>query len=190
MRSEVLALVVALSWVTAVSADQPGAVPTGVSTAATGEYSREGILTALEIDHDLWLEAQLGGDHDQVARIEKELIGLLNSDIYSHQEQVREMAKDMVMSSVPGSDTAETLAAADSLISKADLQDAINTLNAKEALCRSLKRTNAFSNKYRLLGDYIDLLRRELEMPRLKMAVSKAPVDDENVNETTTPAKK
>ncbi len=31
-------------------------------------------------------------------------------------------------------------------------------------------RTDAFSNKYRLLGDYIDLLRRELGMTRLELA--------------------
>jgi hypothetical protein len=190
MRFVVLAFVVTLTSVAVVAADQPGAAQTDISALTWSEYSQQGILSTLELDHDLWLEAQLGGDHDQVARIEKELLGLINRDIFGHQERVREIAKDMVLSSVPGPDSAAAPAASDSLQSRVDFKGEIDILNAKEALCRSFRRTDAFSNKYRLLGDYIDLLRRELEMPRLKMAITKAPADTQAVDKTTPPDQK
>jgi hypothetical protein len=151
-----------------------------------GDYSQELILTTLEINHELWLEAQLAGHREQAAQIEKDLLALLNCDIYAHQEQVRQMAEDLPPSSNSKPDTADSNTT-DSLSRQVDFQKAISALNAKEALHRSMEKTGAFSNKYRLLGDYIDLLRRELDMPRLKLASSKAPLPGESNMQPTTP---
>lgn len=148
------------------------------------DYSQEILLTTLEINHELWLEAQLAGHREQADLIEKDLLGLVNCDIYTHQERLRRMAKDLAPSSKFHADTANG-GAADSLTRQVDFQKAIGTLNAKETLHRSMEKTNAFSNKYRLLGDYIDLLRRELEMPRLKLASSKPPLPGESNTQST-----
>lgn len=148
-----------------------------------GEYSQEVLLTTLEINHELWLEAQLAGHREEAAQIEKELIVLLNCDIYANQERVRELAGELVLLSNGHSDTAHSNAV-DSLAQKADFREALGTLNAKEVLHRSMLKTDAFSNKYRLLGDYIDLLRRELDMPRLKLASSK-PLPGESSTQST-----
>jgi hypothetical protein len=150
-----------------------------------GDYSREAILTTLETNHDLWLEAELAGHRDQASRIEKDLLGLLNCDIYAHQERVRQLAKDLILSPTSQADTADGRTDADSLSRQLVFRTEISALNAKEALHRSIVKTDAFSNKYRLLGDYIDLLRRELEMPRLKLASSKAPLPADSKNPST-----
>jgi hypothetical protein len=149
-----------------------------------GEYSQDMILTTLEINHELWLEAQLAGHREEAAQIEKELLSLLNCDIYTNQERVKELAGELVLLSDGLSDTSHSNAT-DSLAQKADFREALGTLNAKEALHRSMLKTGAFSNKYRLLGDYIDLLRRELDMPRLKLASSKPPLPGESNTQST-----
>ena len=174
MRPKALILpAIILFWAALASAEQPKSAANESSVNPWGDYSPEVLLTTLEINHELWLEAQLAGHREQAALIEKELLGLLNCDIYAHQERVRQLAEDLAPSSNAQVDTAN-INAADSLSRQADFQKSISALNAKEALHRSMEKTGAFSNKYRLLGDYIDLLRRELDMPRLKLASSKA----------------
>jgi len=166
-------------------AERADSIENAAAVNPWGEYSQDMILTTLEINHELWLEAQLAGHREQAAQIEKDLLALLNCDIYAHQEQVRQMAGELVPSLKSHADTADSNTA-DSLARQVEFQKAIGALNAKEALHRSMEKTGAFSNKYRLLGDYIDLLRRELDMPRLKLASSKAPPGETN-NQSTMP---
>jgi hypothetical protein len=54
------------------------------------------------------------------------------------------------------------------------------TLQSKRVLVDAITRTDAFSNKYRLLGDYVGLLRREVGLPKLKLAVDKKSEADKN----------
>ena len=164
---------VLLAGTALVSAEQPEPAQIDSTANSRGEFLRDATLTTLEIDHELWLEAQLAGHREQAAQIEKELFDLMSRDLYAHQERVREMAKQVLLgkTDAAGDDSA---AVADSVSRQALFQKSISALNAKEALHRSMRKTDAFSNKYRLLGDYIDLLRRELDMPRPKMASSKA----------------
>ena len=189
MRTRALILpVVILFCASLASAEQPESAANVSSANPQGDYSREVLLTTLETNHELWLEAQLAGDRAQAAQIEKELLGLLNCDIYTHQERVRQMAGDLALASSDAQRDTANRNAADSLSRQADFQKSVSGLNTKEALHRSLEKTDAFSNKYRLLGDYIDLLRRELKMPRLKLASSKASVPVEsNMQPTVSP---
>jgi len=191
MRPKALILpVVILFWAALASAEQPESAANESSANPWGDYSQEVLLTTLEINHELWLEAQLAGHREQAAQIEKDLQGLLNCDIFAHQERVRQMAGDLVLPSTSQADTADGSAAADSLSRQLVFQESIGALNAKEALHRSMEKTGAFSNKYRLLGDYIDLLRRELEMPRLKLASSKPPLPGESNIQSTVPPRR
>ena len=166
-------------------AEQATSTANAIPANPWGNYSQEVLLTTLEINHELWLEAQLVGHSKQAARIEKELLGLLNGDIYAHQERVRRLARDLVFSPASQADQSGG-PAADSLSRQLVFRTEISALNVKEALHRSMEKTDAFSNKYRLLGDYIDLLRRELDMPKLKLASSKA-LPAETKNQSTVP---
>jgi len=51
-----------------------------------------------------------------------------------------------------------------------DLNQAKQLLSVKERLASTLKQSTAFSNKYRLLGDYLEVLRRELGITRVELA--------------------
>jgi hypothetical protein len=133
------------------------------------EYSLEAALTELEVDYGLWLEATLTDVQPEVGRLEKAMMSLVNYDIFVTQEKVRALAKAAARQS--WQEKRDTLQPPSD--ETARMNDAIGQLNTKEALYRSITRTTAFSNKYRLLGDYINLLRRELELPRLKLATEK-----------------
>lgn len=136
------------------------------------QYSPEQAVVELQVEYDLWLEAVLAGDDQEADRLEKNLLGMVNFDILVAREQVREMARAVALSAeVDEGQPTVPDEAKDGSVDQKEFSRAIARLNIREALCRSLDRTDAFSNKYRLLGDYIDLLRRELKMPRLKLAV-------------------
>jgi hypothetical protein len=135
------------------------------------EYPLDAVLTELEVDYTLWLEAQLVGDRAEKERLEKNLVGLVNYDIFVNQELVRDLAKRVALASSQKEDaTGGPPSAATRSQEKVTFEQAIARLNVKEMLFRSFSRSPSFSNKYRLLGDYIDLLRKELDMPRLKLA--------------------
>ena len=132
----------------------------------TGELNLEGTIALLQTEYNLWLDAVLSGSREESEDLEKNLLGIINLDITINQEKVRSMAKEVALAS-------GNLDVSESGVSEADsnrLKQEISHLNAKESVFRSAVKTKAFSNKYRLLGDYIDLLRRELKMPRLKLA--------------------
>ncbi len=131
------------------------------------ESTPEETIAMLEMEYILWLDAVLSGAKSEAAEFEKNLLGIVNLNIMTSQGEVRAMAKEIALA--PG-DQAELKTDGDDRFGQA-----IDHLNAKEALFRSALRTDAFSNKYRLLGDYIDLLRRELKMPRLKLASNPEP---------------
>ena len=96
------------------------------------------------------------------------MFGLINRDIHLSENRVRELAKRAALAR--GGEDNQKLPDSEVTDQEQDFQRGVALLNTKEALYRSLNKTNVFSTKYRLLGDYIDLLRRELQMPRLKLA--------------------
>ena len=165
----------ALAFIALLAAATPARPADSPSTEANDvvgpwqEYSLEAALTELEVDYGLWLETTLAEVQPEVARLEKAMTGLVNYDIYVSQEKVRALAQAAARQSWQVKPDSLAPASKESV----DLQNAISNLNAKESLYRSISKTKAFSNKYRLLGDYINLLRRELELPRLKLATEK-----------------
>lgn len=121
--------------------------------------------------HTKWLDAILSGNDSDAARFEKDLVGLVSHDILMMQEEVRQLAKEIALNPSVAADQVDDNAIR-TLVSDRDIEfdQAIGFLNSKEALYRSVSKSDSFSNRYRLLGDYINLLRRELKMPRLKLA--------------------
>ncbi len=164
-----LVLIALLALVMPVWAADPPPAAVNDDTGPWREYSIEGALTELEVDYGLWLETSLSGVQPEVDRLEKAMLGLVNYDIYVSQENVRSLAKAAAVKSWQVKQDSVSQQTDEAM----DLQIAIKSLNAKESLYRSINKTKAFSNKYRLLGDYINLLRRELELPRLKLATEK-----------------
>jgi len=157
------------------------AQPPANNNASAGsweEYSLEAALTELEINYNLWLEMELDGVKPEVDRLEKNLLSLVCNDIYMNQQRVSELAE--VVAKARMQDNQVTSAKQQE--NEDAFKKALDDLNTREAVHRALTKTKAFSNKYRLLGDYINLLRRELELPRLKLANEKIldPVDSKS----------
>ena len=170
-----LIVAVAMILLGSVSAElSVGSEAKAAITTSPEQYSPEQVVAELQTEYDLWLEAVLAGDDQEADRLEKNLLGMVNYDILVARELVREMARAVALSAeVDEGQPTGPDEAKDGSVGQKEFSRAIACLNIREALCRSLDRTDAFSNKYRLLGDYIDLLRRELKMPRLKLAVSR-----------------
>jgi len=141
--------------------------------SASGEelYSVDYAVVEMETEYQIWADAVLRGEQDQAKKSEATLLALVNRDIFVYQEKVRKLALEIALaSSEKLSEAPDQPQTDEQLELKATFQASIDRLNTKETLYRSALRTNAFSNKYRLLGDYINILRRELDLPKLKLA--------------------
>ncbi len=133
-------------------------------------------LTDIEItlDHlahtcDLWHDAILKGDMKKAAMWEEKINSILKVDLDDSRRTVRHLARQSSMKN-----SKETKTESGRVITKHEpdkkFQHSLSVLNVKEHLSISFSRTEAFSNKYRLLSDYIDLLRKQLKMPKIKFA--------------------
>lgn len=159
------------------AAEQPAAT-NKAAVSSWEEYSLETALTELEINYNLWLEMELDGVKPEVDRLEKNLLSLVCNDIYINQERVSYLAKIVAKARMQENQVTSAMQQEN----ETAFNKALDDLSAREAVYRALTKTKAFSNKYRLLGDYINLLRRELELPRLKLANEKIldPVDSKS----------
>jgi len=137
-------------------ASQPAAVPL---------CSIENTIESMQQDHKDWATATLRGDENAAEMHERALYKAMWLDLRRTQEHVRQLATDVTLSR-------DTVDSGDSV--KTDMQlrfeNALAVLKTKHLLSRALERTDAFSNKYRLLGDYIYLLRKELGMKPPELA--------------------
>lgn len=127
---------------------------------------------SLDIVIDLWYQATLAGDNSQANEYENKILRLLSIDIECTQERLLKMIEQAKSAQ---NDTDAKTATADSLPSP--LQDSINFLHSrlkvKRILSSTISDSDAFSNKYRLLGDYVELIRRDVGLPKLKLASEK-----------------
>ena len=171
-KISLLTLIAVVTLSSPILADPPEPSSTEPSAVrATEEFILEETIALLQIEYNLWLDAALSGSGAEAERLEENLLGRINLDIIVSQEKVRAMAKEVALASGDDVSSGPKVPEVDS----DEFKQARNHLNAKEAVFRSAVKTEAFSNKYRLLGDYIDLLRRELKMPRLKLASNQRP---------------
>ncbi len=122
---------------------------------------------------DLWYDAALKGNDAEIRRFEGVICDFLDNNIKA-DEQLLGILGEQISRADLVSDTAHNRGR-DSLsnpvtLDQSALTQAWDVVHAKRTLQDGISRTSAFSNKYRLMGDYIELLRRELDLPRLKLA--------------------
>lgn len=128
-------------------------------------------------DHviDLWHDAVLKGDDKQANFYLDELCDIIVDDIQTNKLQmimlVRQIEHCYRENSSEGKNLLEDNYDEKEITKYKDYLPVLSSMILiKEELYRAMSRTEAFSNDYRLLGDYKNLLRRELGMPKLKMA--------------------
>ncbi len=131
-------------------------------------------LTRLSETIDHWVEANLTGHDKKARRYEESILEQIRADITTTRQQLERYEAE-VDSSVREYSRAHQSAAARH-DDRVDLRDDIKDLNLakrllkeKERLSSALREVAAFSNKYRLLGDYMEVMRRELGIAKLEL---------------------
>ena len=137
-----------------------------------GPATAESVGVAEQIDQafEAWVEATLNGVDDVALLKERSLLEVLRYDLNMTEARVRELARQAVLAQDSGSSRRFE----DAAVSRADFKEALSCLKAKRAIIGSLERTEAFSNKYRLFGDYLAVIRQELGLRPVKLAESES----------------
>lgn len=127
---------------------------------------------------DLWYDAVLKGDDDLVIERQVIILGLLQQDLDSSDyvlgafERLLHRATHDALQL----DTSESLKDDYPLLERLDREvytHARQDFKVKERIFSAIQRTPALSNKYRLMSDYIEVLRRQVGLPRLKLAMKR-----------------
>lgn len=121
---------------------------------------------------DLWHDACLKVDAGQVSEFEGKIFSLLSVDLSADQQLLGLCSpyREATSRRTGGSDSVGVI----SLDSETYAQT-YDLVQAKVRLYQSIAQSNSFSNKYRLLWDYIELTRRQLGLPRLRLALEERP---------------
>ena len=131
-----------------------------------------------ELSHeiDLWHDAILKRNAKRARKHQKRIFSLIDSDIRARSQAVRRYEREgnkSVKNIVENVRADEPISASEKYAAKDDIKDlrkARQLVKAKEILFDSIKRTETFSNRYRLLGDYLEIVRRENRMNRIELA--------------------
>jgi len=123
---------------------------------------------------DRWVEANLTGHNKKANSYEESIFEQIQADIASSQRQLERYEAEVHSSareynSLPQSRAARHDDRADLRDDVKDLYLAGRLLKEKERLASSLRKVTTFSNKYRLLGDYMEVMRRELGMAKVEL---------------------
>jgi hypothetical protein len=131
-------------------APQPATVPLEFQDAT---------IKNLQCKHQEWVNTALAGRTAEARDQEKAIVATIYNDLMKTEEQVRLLARDVATTERTSENSRAAREAVDEL--QFEFKQAMAGLKAKRAIYQSLQRTEAFSNKYRLIGDYIYLLRQE-----------------------------
>ncbi len=119
---------------------------------------------------DQWHMANLEGAPDKIERHQSKLFGIIRVDIKQSHIFVQRREREAGASASDLQETSNRNQQQDLRVDLANLKIARQLVMAKEKLFFALKRSKTFSNKYRLLNDYVELLQRELGVVRVELA--------------------
>jgi hypothetical protein len=125
----------------------------------------------------LYSEAILNDDTAALAENERQLTQLVECDLRTSEGRVRELARKVTLAgeALPsGAESTDGIATGSLSGERMLFCLSLESLNTKEAVLRDIRKVYDLKHKYRLLGDYLNLLRRELNMPSLRLATSGA----------------
>lgn len=124
---------------------------------------------------DLWYDAALKGDNGKAARYEKMIHEILRTDLDSTRQALSQFGRQLDESQKAelGLDSTVPLnyKFSPEILEAQDLYDQEwDSYKAKEKLASTILNSTSFSNKYRLMSDYIEVLRRDIGLPKLRYA--------------------
>jgi len=123
---------------------------------------------------DRWVEANLTGHNKKAHRYEESILEQIQADIASSRRQLERYEAEVRSSAKEYNLLHQSRAARHD--DRVDLRDDVKDLHLtgrllkeKERLASALHKVATFSNKYRLLGDYMEVMRRELGMAKVEL---------------------
>ncbi len=123
---------------------------------------------------DRWVEANLTGYNKKANSYEESIFEQIQADIASSRQQLERYEAEVRSSAKEYNLLHQSRAARHD--DRVDLRDDVKDLHLagrllkeKERLASSLRKVATFSNKYRLLGDYMEVMRRELGMAKVEL---------------------
>jgi hypothetical protein len=114
---------------------------------------------------DAWRMACLAGEDKLASEGEKNLMTLIDRDLKWCANTLEQFDGDDKSTSPDKTVATNQKDGKNEEVSVEDTM-AWEIFSAKKQLARNIRHTNAFSNKYRLLGDYEDLIKREKSADR------------------------
>ncbi len=125
---------------------------------------------------DLWHDSALKRNGKRMRSHEKRIFDMIQEDlqardrlIYRYENEATRSVKDVVQEPGPAV-VAPAVEKRQAVNDIKDLRKARQLLKAKELLFDSIKRTDTFSNRYRLLGDYLEIVKRESRLNTVELA--------------------
>ena len=124
---------------------------------------------------DLWHDAILKGKQSEGEKHYENIVLAVEEDIVVSRRLLKLFAQQILLQNAANETEEPNLVDRDSRqtdmeVDRRAIEDLAAVINTKVALKEALDRATAFSNRYRLLGDYINLLRKELDIPKVKLA--------------------
>jgi hypothetical protein len=166
-----IVVLVLMVGVGTVAAQDKAPTPNYANQAPQIVYHINETLTQLKHHIDLWHDANLKGDQEKISLYESVINDIIGDDIAQSKKTVRNLAQIAVLESMSeptDGDRAEL--AKNPVRSNEKFKNMVTNLNSKKKLAEGIRKSKAFSNKYRLLGDYVYLLQHELKIVKIELA--------------------
>ncbi len=134
---------------------------------------------------NLWHDANLKADRAKIRKYEDKLYNIMREDIGStakvverYETEASQSAREFEREHPNWSDRSD--GHSDMRDDLKDYHKARGLLKTKQRLSSSFIKSPAFSSKYRLLGDYVDILRQQQRMTRIELAEDVSELGDDH----------
>jgi len=124
---------------------------------------------------DLWYDAALKGDNGKAAHFELMIHEILRADLDSTRQALSLFGRQLDESqkaelALDSGNVLNNKFSPEILEAQELYGQEWENYKAKERLVGTISSSGSFSNKYRLMSDYIEVLRRDIGLPKLKYA--------------------
>ncbi|HOP06256.1 MAG TPA: hypothetical protein PLF13_03090 [candidate division Zixibacteria bacterium] len=132
-------------------------------------------LQALEHAIDLWHDANLKNEEKLARQYMTQIQVIIEADLAYSQKQLEQAQQEKTASNQEQSDPQESRYTRvddhrDAVDDRADLHRIRDLYQAKKRLFSSINRGTSFSNRFRLLGDYVSVVKRQVNENKIELA--------------------
>jgi len=164
---------------------EPDTAIPNIEMQQKSEDCRNTGATLVKLAHfvDLWRDANLEDEGSRAKQYEMEMLDVLRNDIRQCMAQMDKCKQKLCGDFESGNVSTVSAGELERARLIGDMHTADSVLKAKKRLLGAISHAGAFSNKYRLLGDYMELLRRELDRNAVKVALNdEDPIEEEGTS--------